>query len=400
MKKSHLIIALALYIISAVSAYSVMSYISPQTGGKNSAKIADPGADSEDGDTMLAALLDIDPAAPKDQVCPLNGAMYTQAEKEAWEKKRPLFVMIENSPDARPQSGLSQADIVFEAIAEGGVTRFGAMYYCDAQAYDVTLAPIRSARTYFVDYASGFYRPLYVHVGGANVPGPTNALGQIGDYGWEMENDMNQFSIGYPTFVRNKNRVEGKKLATEHTMETSTEKLWEVAADRGWLNEAPAEINDTVVAGEKWTDLYSGWTFEEEPAEAGTVGKVAYDFWSGYSDYSVEWTYDSTMDKFLRTHGGEEHIDLNNDKRIAAANVVVLLTEETGPINEKKHMLYETTGTGDALIFKHGDVVEATWQKKTRRSELQFVDAAGDPVEMARGLTWISVIDMNNEVTY
>ncbi len=399
MKKSHLVIALILYVVSAVGAYSVMSYISPQSGTRTSG-VEKSGEEAAEDETMLAALLEIDPAAPKDQVCPLSGAMYTQAEKDAWEKKRPLFVMIENSPDARPQSGLSQADIVFEAIAEGGVTRFGAMFYCDAQAYDVTLAPIRSARTYFVDYASGFYRPMYVHVGGANVPGPTNALGQIGDYGWEMENDLNQFSIGYPTFVRNKNRVEGKELATEHTMETSTEKLWEVAADRGWLNEAPAEINDTVVAGEKWTDLYSGWMFEEEAAQAGTIEKVAYDFWSGYSDYSVEWTYDSTMDKFLRTHGGEEHIDMNNDKRIAAANVVVLLTEETGPINEKKHMLYETIGTGDALIFKHGDVVEATWQKKTRRSELQFVDAAGDPVEMARGLTWISVIDMNNEVTY
>ena len=162
----------------------------------------------------------------------------------------------------------------------------------------------------------------------------------------------------------------------------------------------PDYINDTVAAGQNWTDLYTGWTFEDEPASPGAIEKVSYDFWSGYSDYSVDWYYDATSDKFLRSHGGEEHLDLNNGKRIAAANVVVLLTEETGPINEKKHMLYETTGTGDALIFKHGDVIEATWQKKSRTAELQFIDAVGDPVEMARGLTWISIIDMYNEVSY
>ena len=165
-----------------------------------------------DNETLLGALLDIDPNEAKDQACPLNGQYYTLTEKNAWSSRRPLFVMIENTPDARPQSGLSKADVVFEAVAEGGVTRFGALYYCAAQYQDVTLAPVRSARSYFVDWASGFNLPMYVHVGGANLDGPADALAQIGTYGWRGENDIDQFSVGYPTFVRNYNRIPGREL--------------------------------------------------------------------------------------------------------------------------------------------------------------------------------------------
>lgn len=354
----------------------------------------------EPEETALGALLNIDPNAPKDQPCPLNGQMYTLTEKNAWEKRRPLAVMIENSPDARPQSGLTNSDLVFEAIAEGGVTRFMAFYYCGAQRQDVVLAPVRSARTYFIDWASGFNYPMYVHVGGANIPGPTDALGQINQYGWALQNDMNQFSIGYPTFVRNANRL-GRAVATEHTMESSTEKLWEVAADRNWTNMAPARsIAGRAVPASDWNEGYTGWTFQDEVPADGSVTSVAYDFWSGYNQYSVKWNYDAESKKFLREMGSEAHKDLNNDQQVAAANVIVLKTEEKGPINEAKHMLYRTTGAGTALIFKNGQAIEARWTKPSREAELNFVDLKGDPIELARGLTWISVVDDSINVAY
>ena len=66
----------------------------------------------------------VDLSAPKTEACPLNGKMYTKGEKEIWEERRPLAIMIENHAEARPQSGLSRADIVYEAVAEGGITRF------------------------------------------------------------------------------------------------------------------------------------------------------------------------------------------------------------------------------------------------------------------------------------
>lgn len=394
MQKKHLLLALALYAVSAAASFGAFSYF-------EKSKIVLPGNGSQDGQTLLGALLTIDPKEPRDQACPLNGAYYTTTERNAWEKRRPLFVMIENSPDARPQSGLSRADVVFEAVAEGGVTRFGALYYCAAQIQDVTLAPIRSARTYFIDWASGYNLPMYVHVGGANIPGPTNALGQIDQYGWALENDINQFSVGYPTFVRDYNRLEGRQVATEHTMVTTTEKLWKVSADRDWTNMSPDQVRGRqTIPGSDWKAGFTPWTFEASAPSAGSTTKIGYDFWSGYNDYSEEWNYDTTKDAYTRKNGGTASIDLNNDEPIAAKNVVVMLTTEKGPINEAKHMLYTTTGTGEALIFKHGQApIEATWSKKSRTDELEFL-VGGKPVEMARGLTWISVLGTGSEVEY
>lgn len=398
MSKKSLLVILGLYIASSLLSYTAFASFTKTTG--------QAGVTPEDQveKTKLSSLLDIDPNEAVDQACPLNGKLYTMTERQAWEKRRPLFVMIENTPDSRPQAGLSQADIVFEAVAEGGVTRFGALYYCEAQAQELTLAPIRSARTYYLDWASGFNFPIYVHVGGANVAGPTDALGQIGDYGWEQENDINQFSVGYPTFVRNYNRIPGKEVATEHTMETTTELLWKVAEKRAWTNLTPSDAGvgkNVVGAGKPWQEAYEGWVYESATPEKGQVSKVSYDFWTGYGDYSVEWNYDSATDTYKRLNGGAAHVDINNDQQIAASTVVVLLTTEKGPINEKKHMIYTTIGRGEALIFKHGqEPIEANWSKANRQAELKFVDVRGKDIEIAPGLVWISVLATGSEVTY
>jgi hypothetical protein len=397
MTKKTLLLALLLYVASSLVSFGAFSVF-----GQNTVIV--PGDDQvetgEEG-SKLGQLLTISPSEPKNQACPLNGQLYTETEKTAWEKKRPLAVMIENTPDSRPQSGLSQSDIVFEAVAEGGITRFLAFFYCGVQVADTTLAPIRSARSYYVDWASGFNLPLYVHVGCANLPGPADALGQISEYGWNGQNDMNQFSIGYPTFVRNYNRLEGREIATEHTMETTTEKLWAIATKRKWTNMSPdLKVGKKVIPGTDWKAGYTGWTFDDGQAGAGSTAKISYEFWSGYSDYAVEWNYDSASNSYKRNQGGAAHTDLNNNQQIMAKNVIVLLTTEKGPIDEKKHMLYGTTGTGDALVFKNGEAIKATWSKKDREAELVFTDSKGKPLTLTRGLTWISVVSKTNKVAY
>jgi hypothetical protein len=395
--KRGLLIGLIVYLLSAGGSFwAFRTLASPAVN--NDAPSTDESAGNE---TELGALLQIDPSEPKDQACPLNGQLYTTKEKAAWETRRPMAVMIENSEDARPQSGLSQSDVVFEAVAEGGITRFMALFYCDVQRNDTVLAPVRSARSYYVDWASGFNLPLYVHVGGANLPGPANALGQIGDYGWNQQNDLNQFSIGYPTFVRNANRIPGKEIATEHTMETSTERIWAVGEKRGWTNVTPAHRSGGKLIPEgEWKAGYTGWTFAEPTAAKGTVSAISYEFWTGYKAYAISWQYDATTNSYKRTMGGTPHIDMNNEKQLAAKNVVVMLTDEKGPIDEAKHMLYTTTGTGKALIFKNGEAIEAKWSKKTRESELEFLDAKGKDVELVPGQVWISTLAKNAQVTY
>jgi hypothetical protein len=399
MTKQKLLVLLVLYIVSTGAAFGISSVM----GQSNAVKVVETADQTtEDESNSEKSLLAINPSEPKDQACPLNGKLYTATEKDAWSKRRPMAVMIENTPDARPQSGLSSADIVFEAMAEGGVTRFMAMFYCDVQAEDTTLAPIRSARTYYIDWASGFNLPLYVHVGGANTPGPSNALGQLSDYGWNGQNDMNQFSIGYPTFVRDYNRIPGRELATEHTMVTSTEKLWAVATKRGWTNLSPSRtVGRKTVGGTDWSTGYTPWAVaDDQPAASPVASNITFEFWDGFTTYAAKWEYDKPSNSYKRFTANEPHLDLNTNQQIQAKNVVVLFTEEKGPINENKHMLYKTTGTGDALIFMNGDVIKGRWAKKDREAQLTFTDAKGKPVNFTRGQTWISTVANKTNVTY
>lgn len=384
------------YLLSAGITFGVLSATATPTL-QNEVPIID-----EAEETKLSALLNIDPAEPKDQECPLNGELFTLTEKNAWEKRRPLAVMIENHEEARPQSGLSRADVVYEIMAEGAITRFMGLFYCDAQREDVLLAPVRSARTYFVDYASGYNFPMYVHVGGANIPGPSDALGQIANYGWALQNDINLgFTFGLPYYKRVDNRT-GKSVALEHQGQTSTELLWELAEEkRNWTNIAPErKINGKLVPASDWKDGFTLLTFLDELPTSGSVTKIAHEFWSGYKSWAVEWNYDSGTNSYSRTMGGEPHVDNNNQEQIKASNVIIILTDEKGPINEAKHMLYTTIGTGKALIFNNGQVTEAKWSKPKREAELRFVDSKGKDIPLVRGSQWIAVIDKDTPIEY
>lgn len=388
-KKTFFAILIVLYLVSAGASFAMFRSVFTTTTNSGTpsrfAKLISPLVPSAgDGAVNVAE------GAPRTEECPLNGKLYSVAERESWKKRTPLAVMIENHTDARPQSGLSNADVIYEAVAEGGITRFMAMVYCDAQAQDIILAPIRSARTYFIDWASTYQEPLYTHVGGANLPGPSDALGQLDDYGWVGSNDLNQFSIGFPTFARNYNRVElpgGKALATEHTMETSSERLWKYSAEnRG-------------ITTWKGADNFKPWTFKEDAKTDGTVTTISHNFWDGYKDFKVDWTYQPESNTYARNMGGVSHVDANTKEQIKAKNVIVLFTTEKGPINENKHMLYGTTGSGKALIFQDGEVVEATWTKPSRVGALTFT-VKGKEAELNRGLTWISVVANGTNVSY
>lgn len=394
MKSRSLIAAIVLYLLSTGVSFAAFRFVNGSSG------VIETPATPTTADGGLA----IDPGEPKTQACPLNGQLFTQTEENAWVKRRPLTVMIENSLDARPQSGLGVADVVYEAIAEGGVTRFMGVFYCDAIDRDYLLAPIRSARTYFINWASEYGRyPLYVHVGGANCSADgsgacqtdkrVQALEQIESYGWggRTGNDMNQFSIGYPTFYRDANRV-GRQVATEHTMVTSTEKLWELAESRGWTNLSPD--------GEDWTDYFEAWDFKDDTNKSGSVTQISYDFWDGFKQFDALWQYDAETKRYLRSTGGEAHKDLNTNEQLAYRNIVVLFTKEEGPVDTLKHMYYETMGSGNALVFNNGEVTEATWKKASRTARTTFTDKKGQPVEFARGPIWISIVDNSTQVSY
>jgi len=224
-KISTIILAIGVYFLVTGASFFLFSRTISSQGISSPLPQPSAGANGQ---------LAFDNSLPKTEACPLNGALYSKQQRDWWEKHRPLGVMIENHSDSRPQSGLSGADVVYEAVAEGGITRFLVMFYCQDAGQ---VGPVRSARTYYIDFVSEYgNNPLYAHVGGANQPGPADALSQINTYGWGSYNDMNQFSIGFPTFWRDSDRL-GHATATEHTMYSTVQKLWDYAAkSRGLSN--------------------------------------------------------------------------------------------------------------------------------------------------------------------
>ena len=141
------IVAICAVLLFGVSFYATQSLVSVSTGTQSlptqeNIEVAQPSVGKDTIKTQFSG--------PKTEECPINGEKLTKEERLVWEKRRPLVVMIENHIDARPQSGLSQADVIYEVVAEGGITRFASVFYCkDAPL----IGPVRSARVYFIYYS-------------------------------------------------------------------------------------------------------------------------------------------------------------------------------------------------------------------------------------------------------
>lgn len=375
------ILSIILFVLSASTSYTIFSNI--KTGSGNGQLVtALPGP---------ATVVTEDPKEPKTEECPLNGRMHTKKAKDSWVTRFPLAVMIENHTESRPQSGLSSADIIYEAVAEGGITRFMAVYLCNLG--DVQVGPVRSARTYFLDWLSE-YGALYAHVGGANTPGPANALGQIIKYGIR---DLNQFGIGFPTFWRDYQRL-GRSVATEHTMYSTTQKLWVIGAKKSWTNENPKE--------EKWEKSFIPWKFKdtnEKLTIEEDATKIDVSFWQGYSDYGVSWSWDATCNCYKRNNGGVSHADLNNKEQLSANNIIIQFERESRAndgYEGNAHLIYKTIGEGKALFFQDGKVVEGKWVKPSRVARTKYVDNKGKEVKFNRGLIWIQTVPEGSDINY
>lgn len=329
---------------------------------------------------------------PKTEECPLNGQLYSQSKKKLWEKRRPLGVMIENHTEARPQSGLTSADIIYEAVAEGGITRFLAIFYCQDAKY---IGPIRSARIYFIDLIGEYgNNPLYAHVGGANTPGPADALGEIRKMGWSNYNDLDQFGIAFPYYWQDYERLPGR--ATEHTMYSSTSKLWDFAKNKRKLSDIDNE-------NKKWDDGFLLWKFKEDQPTAKPITKISLYFWENQPDYAVDWIYDENNNSFKRFHNNQPHIDKNNSKQIEVKNLIIAFMKESiadDGYEKGQHLLYQTTGQGETIVFQDGQAIKGKWTKKNRFSRMFFYDENNKEIKLNRGQIFIEIIPEGNKILY
>ena len=340
---------------------------------------------------------------PKTEECPINGMKYTKPEKDVWTKRRPITAQIENHADSRPVSGLSKADVVYETVAEGGITRFLGVFYCGVAEGEVEIAPVRSSRIYFINWASEYGDfPIYMHIGGANnfsgsgdTVAKVRALELLETIGWRVPggNDFDTtYDSGFPVFWRNYERLT-HEVPTEHTMMASIDAAYEQAEKRGFG--ASSE-------GTAWTKTFTPWKFADDKALSSVkASNIKFGFWSDMPDYDVEWKYDAGSNSYLRFNGGKEYTDLAyENKQISAKNVVVQFVDESGPLDRNAHMFYQNIGSGDILVFQNGDVVKGTWEKEDRAGRTKFMDTKGVELKFVRGPIWIEGVPTGNSIDY
>lgn len=275
-------------------------------------------------------------------------------------------VMIENSDEARPQSGLSQAGVVFEALAEGGITRFIALY---EEGQPNSIGPVRSARPYFIDWLLPF-DAAYAHVGGS----PT-ALSEIQSLNVR---DMNQFYNG-----NSYTRITSRQAP--HNVYTSMAALNSLETSKGWT-----------------TSTFVGFPRKSDsPSKSPTATNINLN--PSNSDMAVNYIYDPTLDSYKRSEGGAPMIDANTGKQLEPKVVIALVIPWTdGPLDASGayYTDYSDIGSGAAYIFQDGIVTQGTWTKSSQTSQIQFTSTSGSTIQLNAGQTWITVLGNPSEVSY
>ena len=269
-------------------------------------------------------------------------------------------VMVENSSDAWPQSGVDQAFQIIEAPTEGGIPRFLAFFGGDQVV--ASIGPVRSARPYFIDWASG-YGALYAHIGGS--PAAIRQL-NIAETVLDFDEYYNQYQ-----FWRSPDRY------APHNVFTSTELL-----GRGLAKEYPDRSN--------WS--YSTYHFKDDAlleTRPEDVEDVVVEF--GVNLYRVTWKYDRLTNSYQRFEN--TRAQTMADGAPLMANNIIVVTMEMTVLDEIGRLAIETTGEGKAILFQDGTVKDVSWKKPTVADLMRFYDAEGKEILFNAGQTWIEVVD-------
>lgn len=313
---------------------------------------------------------------------PSNSATVTNADASALVPRRidgvldnpeeqnryPVAVMVENHPAARPQSGLHKANVVFEALAEGGITRFLAVYTLNDAVKEI--GPVRSARPYYIDWARGF-NALYVHIGGSQ-----KALSRITQ---TNARDLNQF-FNSQYFYRDSSR----EVASEHTLYASKRLMQLALLD----TDAPK------------VGSFDTWKFKADaPANTRPASQHVTINFSTFS-YKVDYEYDPVTNTYARAQAEQPHVDRASDQ-IRVKNVIVITVKRRleQPADGLGRLEMDTVGEGLARVFLDGQETSGTWKKASPQDQIKFYNTSGTEIELNAGNTWIEVVPPEQEVT-
>ncbi|XOU95028.1 MAG: DUF3048 domain-containing protein [Candidatus Kerfeldbacteria bacterium] len=287
------------------------------------------------------------------------------------QKLVPYAVMIENLLSVRPQSGLSQASVVYESLVEGGATRFVAIF----DPYEVIpeIMPVRSARPYYLEWSSE-YEALYAHAGGS--PQALTIIGENKDL-----IDLEALGRGNKYFWRDTSKY------APHNLVTSSEKMNFALRD--------LELADTETS-------YQSWKYKEDSVleDRGEDGKTLSFNFSYGTTYLVDMQYNQDENLYYRSNANQPHLDSNTGEQIKIKNVIVQIVPEPVLNGGKGRLEIQVGGPGPAWILRDGEIIEGTWKKESRTDRTYFYYIDGNELEFNRGNTWVHILPETQEVLY
>lgn len=294
---------------------------------------------------------------------PLTGLEAPSAEAVV---QRVVSVKIENSPEARPQTNLQLADVVYESVTEGGITRFNAIFHSEAP--DV-VGPVRSGR-----FSDTYIVPQYHALFGFSGASPqVNAAINSRD----IENLSEDAGVTAP-FTRSKKR----------------------SAPHNLYGDIPAFRAEGERRGMPATLAITGLAFDRRASidETPTITAITIPFSSANT---VKWTYDPASRVYLRVNNGKAFNDEGTGKQLGATNVVVIWAQHKAMSSDKVgSTTYNIvlTGSGRAAVFRGGQRYDCTWEA-TADAPPVFKTADGTQVKLARGNTWMQVVKTDVNIT-
>jgi len=311
-------------------------------------------------------------------LCPLTGV----EAADGVDVGRPaLAVKIDNAPPARPQVGLEAADVVYEELGEGGLTRFLSVYHCnDADQ----VGPVRSSRNVDVDILQE-YNPALFAYSGAN----QQVLAKIDGAAWIV--DLKHGSHG-DAYTRAGDRTAPYNLLTS----TNTLRGLQAAGEAQGPPETGLRFNADVLNPPAQPSPAEGETAEPGPAPGNAVT------FSFADRTSVRYNYDPSSGTYLRFHGDTAH-NLAGGQQVGATNVVIQKVQvQPGTVRDASGtptMETTVTGSGEAIVLRGGTSVTGQWSRPSLGDNTSFTDSSGQTIEFAPGTTFIHLVPQARPVT-
>lgn len=295
--------------------------------------------------------------------CPLCGELCNQSDVN-----RPaLACLIENSPAARPQSGLNNACVVYEAITEGGITRFLALYLHGSSD---KIGPIRSARPHFIHIAQDYDATL-VHCGESYeaLQILTNTLDRY---------NINQMKFSKPFWRDNKRKA-------PHNLYTSTEKLRVFMNDNSWI-EPPSQ--------------YPSFQRNDGLPVGGVEAEKVLIRFSGATGYRLQLNYLPDQESYERVLDGKTHIDKDSNEKCLSPNIIIQYVDAAPFVTSKKGTYdVSVVGTGVGYFISKGKYYRLRWTKDRESLPTDYSLEDGSVLPLNKGQIWIEVVPLESKIT-